>query len=533
MTQSFFPLILGYNSHINFFKGLSYILGKGVQMKLRYKLHSLTVAFTVIAIIVLSFILILISRQNFYSVESIVYKDKVDTAQVALENEFYSLEYTLTDWTKWDLTYDFVNGDDNNFIDENLSGDILDGLDLDYLYIFNDSGTLLYDQMRSESGKSTAMDIAALDTFKDYPDQTGILSIGDQLVIFSAMRITNNEGTAAPKGFMGFAKRIDSDSIELFNIETSMDFSTEKVVLSSENQSGFISGHFDISSRLQHSQDNYSDLKFVLPILNSNQSLVLTANLENAIQRLGVRFTYIAVFLIFLILSFFAVLLNIAFERVVINRLLELNGQIAFIRKSRSTKERLSSKGYDEIGELGENINLMLEEIDEIHTELSKLAAYDDMTGVYNRRIGLDILDGLIKSFKNSEATFSVIYLDVDNLKSVNDQFGHSTGDEMITDSIKLVLDTIPDPRYVVRLGGDEFLVILKNHDLEKAKSIEKKIVLAIDQFNQISNKVYSLSFSMGVIEYEKTMQLEEILELADKEMYHSKEKKRSKILNK
>jgi diguanylate cyclase (GGDEF)-like protein len=218
---------------------------------------------------------------------------------------------------------------------------------------------------------------------------------------------------------------------------------------------------------------------------------------------------------------------------VVISRLIELNGQIAFIRKSRSTKERLSSKGYDEIGELGENINLMLEEIDEIHTELSKFAAYDDMTGVYNRRIGLDILDGLIKSFKNSEATFSVIYLDVDNLKSVNDQFGHSTGDEMITDSIKLVLDTIPDPRYVVRLGGDEFLVILKNHDLEKAKSIEKKIVHAIDQFNQISNKVYSLSFSMGVIEYEKTMQLEEILELADKEMYHSKEKKRSKILNK
>ena len=507
-------------------------------MKLRYKLHSLTLAFTVIAIILLSFILILISRQNFYTVESIFYKDKADTARVALENEFYALEYTLTDWSKWDLTYAFVTGDSNDFISENLSGDVLGGLELDYLYIYDDSGKLLYDQMKNQNRVSTGIDQTTLDILKQYPDQTGVLSIGDQLIIFSAMHVTDNEGTADPKGFIGFAKVIDSDFVEFFNIETSMDFSIEKVEITSASNiddsiSNITQGHFNVSSNLNHSSSANSVLKIDVPIINSGQTLVLTTRLENAIQQLGTNFTYLAVFLVFLILSFFAVLLNVSFERVVIRRLLELNGQIAFIRKSRSTKERLNSKGYDEIGELGENINLMLEEIDEIHTELSKLAAYDDMTGVYNRRIGLDVLDSLVKSFKNNEATFSVIYLDIDNLKLVNDQFGHSSGDEMITDAIKLVLDAIPDPRYVIRLGGDEFLIILKNHNLSKAKSVESQIIDAIDQFNKTSHKVYSLSFSMGVIEYEKTMQLEEILELADKEMYLSKEKKRSKILNK
>ncbi|MBN2898115.1 MAG: diguanylate cyclase [Clostridia bacterium] len=508
-------------------------------MGLRRKLNLLTLSFTLVVIMILSYVLFILSNQSFYTLEEHLFMENLNTTKSSFEKEFMDLEYILTDWAEWDLTYSYVQGLEPDYIEENLGSDILGDLNLDYLYIFDENDNVIYSLTKNPiSFEQIPISQKNLSTFKAYPNETGIITFNDKLVMFASMPITDNEGLQPAMGFMGFGRIINESYIDTLSDASGMDFSFSQEMyfapdnMASANSKTETYGHYELIASLVHSKNQSSTLVIKIPVKNTDRALVVKTTLENAVQSLGTSFIKNVLFMVVLILGFFGLLLNFAFGKIVINRLIKLNAQIAFIRKMRNTKERLDSHGHDEIGELGENINLMLEEIDEIHSEMSHFATFDQMTGVYNRRVGLDMLSEVIKIHAESNAPFSVIYIDIDGLKNVNDRFGHAIGDKMIKNAIRLVVNEVPEPKCVVRLGGDEFLIILKNHSFKEAKAVEELISESISKYNKESQMLYSLSFSMGTVEYEKTMQLEEILERADKEMYLSKEKKKRSILD-
>lgn len=497
-------------------------------MGLKHKLNLLSINFTLIVIMLLGLILFVSSNRSFYMVEDTIFQEKLDTLKHTFEKELYDLEYILRDWAEWDMTYDFVNGARPNYVEENFGDDTLSDLDIDYVYLFDDDGNMVHSIMDDpEDDLYIPIDDQALETFSQHPRGTGLLLVNDQLVLYASMGISDNNGTRQPSGFMGFARIVDEDYIHslstLSGLQLSMTYEAKDTLETGENFNPY-----ETVTTLRHNTDFDSLFILKVPIQNADKNLVLQASSDNAIQALGQTYTMSVLVMVVIILGSFGFLLNIAFSKLVLNRLLSLNHQIAFIRNVRNTRERLPEHGDDEIGELSRNINLMLEEIDSIHSEISKYATFDEMTGVYNRRVGLDILDEFIQNFNDNQAVFSVIYVDIDGLKKVNDRFGHSFGDSLIKDSIDLILQELIEPRYVVRLGGDEFLLILKNHTYAQAKALEERICDSILNYNKSSNRVYTLSLSMGSIEYEANMQLEGILELADKKMYRSKQKKKT-----
>ena len=154
--------------------------------------------------------------------------------------------------------------------------------------------------------------------------------------------------------------------------------------------------------------------------------------------------------------------------------------------------------------------------------KLKKLAHKDLMTETFNRQAGLRILRNIIK--KEYEENLTILFLDINGLKKVNDTLGHSQGDLLIKKITNVVKEIIRQSDAMVRFGGDEFLVILKDADLEIGKDIKKRIN---DKLKNINKYDFNISASIGVCEYNKDefSTLNEFIEKADKKMYIEKKK--------
>lgn len=153
----------------------------------------------------------------------------------------------------------------------------------------------------------------------------------------------------------------------------------------------------------------------------------------------------------------------------------------------------------------------------------------DYLTGVYNRRQ----LDNYIKkkiATSTQNKTFSVILIDLNDFKQINDTFGHDVGDEALQNAVKIIKSCMRWDDFIARYGGDEFYIILNINDLHRLEARAAQINRAVMRFNSTSNLPYQLNLSMGydVYPYEKLMNSEEFLKHIDMLMYKNKEEMKS-----
>ena len=160
----------------------------------------------------------------------------------------------------------------------------------------------------------------------------------------------------------------------------------------------------------------------------------------------------------------------------------------------------------------------------EAKEKLKEHAYYDALTGVYNRHIGLQILEKEKRQL-SPEQRLSVCFVDINNLKTVNDNYGHKEGDRLI----KLVAMTIDreirNSDTLIRLGGDEFLICFPNCNADWADKIWQRIKKKFTLINQKTNKPYQISASHGIAEYQgdQEVAVEELIISADEKMYEEK----------
>jgi len=163
---------------------------------------------------------------------------------------------------------------------------------------------------------------------------------------------------------------------------------------------------------------------------------------------------------------------------------------------------------------------------------MATLASTDTLTGLPNRRSGILFLEKQLHLAKRKGFTLTVCFIDVDNLKSVNDVYGHELGDELLKTTCMILSNILRDSDLVCRLGGDEFLVIFPECNLKRASELWSRIDAEINRLNATSDKPYLISFSHGFSEFSPPSNLsaDELISLADSEMYI--EKKARKQIN-
>ena len=167
------------------------------------------------------------------------------------------------------------------------------------------------------------------------------------------------------------------------------------------------------------------------------------------------------------------------------------------------------------------NAHILMDITDEkLRTSSLKDKTYHDaLTGIHNRIYFEESMDKLLR---NQEG-FILGYLDLDCLKTVNDQFGHAEGDGYILRFISTVQSYFRTTDIFCRIGGDEFCLILK--DIER-DVVEEKLRHAMGDFQSIDDKPYIHGFSFGVVQMRgpgETRTLKEIIAEADAAMYECK----------
>ena len=156
----------------------------------------------------------------------------------------------------------------------------------------------------------------------------------------------------------------------------------------------------------------------------------------------------------------------------------------------------------------------------------------DELTGLYNRRGFFEAVKQLI----NNKSCFGkkglIGYIDMDNLKQVNDRFGHKEGDYSLVSIANTLRKSFPKGTVIARIGGDEYAVFTPDMKDVKMKNIIESMSYYQDRLNETNNKPYYIDFSLGIQELVLSDQLNVEAELtkADSMLYEDKKNKRKDV---
>ena len=164
---------------------------------------------------------------------------------------------------------------------------------------------------------------------------------------------------------------------------------------------------------------------------------------------------------------------------------------------------------------------------------LRSLSLIDDLTGLYNRRGFSDLGEQYLKLAKRSARGVTMVYLDLDRFKTINDSLGHHVGDRALLKVADILKATFRRSDIIARLGGDEFGVLALEASRESSELLIVRLRESISEFNETSSDPYQLSISIGMARHEGDMRvrLEDLVEEADSVMYKEKHGKRSVVL--
>lgn len=152
-------------------------------------------------------------------------------------------------------------------------------------------------------------------------------------------------------------------------------------------------------------------------------------------------------------------------------------------------------------------------------------AELDPMTGVYNRRYGLQLIHSTYCKARAKNMNFVLCFFDINNLKTVNDRYGHPEGDKLILTIASAAREALRENDFIIRYGGDEFIIVFANCSLRDAKGAWNRISLGFEKINMTADNRYYISASAGFSSFEenKNLGISELINLADNEMYKAK----------
>lgn len=171
-------------------------------------------------------------------------------------------------------------------------------------------------------------------------------------------------------------------------------------------------------------------------------------------------------------------------------------------------------------------------EMKRMEEDLAQHATTDMLTGILNRRSGIEWMDRTLSQHPEEHRKSTICFVDLNHLKAVNDQYGHQAGDDMIKDFCKVVKEQLSTEDVFFRYGGDEFIILFYGQEVQQAKGKWERIQQAAEAYYRSSHKPYTLSASSGFYPYDpsSSVSLDEIIHLADQEMYKEKLRMKSVV---
>ncbi len=171
-----------------------------------------------------------------------------------------------------------------------------------------------------------------------------------------------------------------------------------------------------------------------------------------------------------------------------------------------------------------------LEEQIELKTkEILKQTLIDPLTGIQNRKAYVKRIDELFNEYHRYKTVFSIILIDIDDFKQVNDTYGHRAGDNVLIEFTKLIKTHLRESDFFYRIGGEEFIVLLPHTSLQKGQILSKKLLKVIEnELNIIEDK--TITISIGLTQIHKNDNEDSLYKRVDTLLYDSKNTGKNKV---
>ena len=288
--------------------------------------------------------------------------------------------------------------------------------------------------------------------------------------------------------------------------------------------------------------NNQTYMMFTQVIEKTNWHLISLINEDNIVKKVRElesdyrQYGYIIIALITLFYLIFFVYLYFKAQNFVkvintpLRRIIDLTKDLGVKKHI----QPIQACGIDEIDALSYNFNELSHELDHRQEQLveseikrkqtEEKAITDALTQVYNRHFLDTFSHKYLQIIKRENTDMSLLLIDIDNFKTVNDTYGHDHGDKIIIELVRILKDTIRENDVIVRLGGDEFVILLPNTCLHNAKLVAQKLNDHINQINQLKAKDIQFTISIGCAQNEKNDNtIEQLIKRADIALYQAK----------
>jgi two-component system cell cycle response regulator len=165
-----------------------------------------------------------------------------------------------------------------------------------------------------------------------------------------------------------------------------------------------------------------------------------------------------------------------------------------------------------------------------LFSALRSLSLIDDLTGLYNRRGFADLGEQYLKLARRSGRGVTMVYLDLDRFKTINDSLGHHVGDRALLKVADILRATFRRSDIIARLGGDEFGILALEAADESSETLVARLRERVVDFNDSSPEPYQLAVSIGMAHHDDDprIRLEDLVTAADADMYREKHSKRA-----
>lgn len=221
-----------------------------------------------------------------------------------------------------------------------------------------------------------------------------------------------------------------------------------------------------------------------------------------------------------------AIILTNRYQHALYDPIVDLGKVAESITRDRDYQIRAAKSADDEVGTTVDAFNTMLEMLQDDKNQLERMAYYDALTKLPNRRLFLEKLARAIAHSRMSEKLFGVIFIDLDNFKWVNDNLGHDMGDLLLKVIAKRTESAVRDIDTVARLGGDEFTVILLElENISEAEVVCQRILDALKPTIQLRDHPHQAGASLGLaVGHGRIEDVDSIIKKADLAVYDAKD---------
>jgi diguanylate cyclase (GGDEF)-like protein len=231
-----------------------------------------------------------------------------------------------------------------------------------------------------------------------------------------------------------------------------------------------------------------------------------------------------------LVIIFF---ISIRLQRVFTAPIFHIINVIRGISQTKNYSVSVDTIQNDEFKTLYLHFNDMIAEIRERDGQLSRLATTDALTGLANRRHAMEVMQTMVTRACRKSESFGLAMFDVDHFKRVNDQFGHPAGDVVLKEVASILAHTAREYDLVARVGGEEFLVLCDNSDLETTRRIAERMRLEVERavIQGCGGHTLTVTVSAGVFaSVPSTENTEALLNTVDAALYHAKNGGRNRV---